>query len=77
MFDDGSEDLFGGIWPFMKRALFLFLPIWVFLICWSADLNIFISAIASGLSLPLIQIFEKMKLKYQVGSESDSDNVIK
>ena len=77
MFDDGSEDLFGGIWPFMKRALFLFLPIWVFLICWSADLNIFIAAIAAGLSLPLIQIFEKMKLKHQAGSESDSDNVIK
>ena len=77
MFDDGSDELFGGIWPFMKRALVLFLPIWVFLICWTADLHIFISAIVAGLSLPLIQIFEKMKLKHQIESESDSDNVIK
>ena len=77
MFDDGSEELFGGIWPFIKRALLLFLPIWVFLICWSADLNIFISAIVAGLSLPAIQIFEKIKLKHQMDSESESDNVIK
>ena len=34
MLDDGHEDLFDGIWPFMKRALFLFLPIWVGLIVW-------------------------------------------
>ena len=77
MFDDGSEELFGGIWPFMKRALVLFLPLWVFLICWRLTLFIFISAIAAGLSVSLIQIFEKMKLKHHIESESDSDNVIK
>ena len=77
MFDDGSEELFGGIWPFMKRALILFLPVWIFLICWSAELNVFISAIAAGLSLPLIQIFEKIKLHHKMKSDSDSDNVIK
>ncbi|MDE0708529.1 MAG: hypothetical protein OSB33_06225 [Candidatus Poseidoniales archaeon] len=77
MLDDGSEELFEGIWPFIKRALILFLPIWVFLICWTMDVNIMISAIAAGLSLPLIQVFEKMKLKHQMNSESDSDNVIK
>ena len=77
MFDDGSEELFGGIWPFMKRALVFFLPIWVFLICWTAYLHIFIAAIAAGLSLDLSQIFEKMKLKHHIESESDSDNVIK
>ena len=77
MFDDGSEELFGGIWPFMKRALVLLLPLWVFLICWTLNLHIFISAIAAGLSVSLIQIFEKMKLKHHIESESDSDNVIK
>ena len=77
MFDDGSEELFGGIWPFMKRALVLFLPLCVFLICWTLNLHIFISAIAAGLSVSLIQIFEKMKLKHHIESESDSDNVIK
>ncbi|MBT4060008.1 MAG: hypothetical protein HOE69_06860 [Euryarchaeota archaeon] len=62
MFDDGSEELFSGFWPFIKRALLLFLPLWVFLIFWTAGLHLYISAIAAGLSLPLIQIFEKFKL---------------
>tara|TARA_Y100001960_G_scaffold293170_1_gene335938 strand:+ start:237 stop:491 length:255 start_codon:yes stop_codon:yes gene_type:complete len=84
MLDDGHEDLFGGVWPFMKRALFLFLPFWVGLIVWYAgvghiDTNIllFITTISAGLSLPLIQVFEKMNLKRISESESDEDNVIK
>ncbi|MCS5527430.1 MAG: hypothetical protein NZ774_06165 [Candidatus Poseidoniales archaeon] len=84
MFDDGSDELLGGFWPFMKRALFLFLPIWVGLIVWSAgydyirrDVLLFMSTIAAGLSLPLILMFEKIKLKQQIESESDSDKVIK
>ena len=77
MFDDGSEELFGGFWPFIKRVLLLFLPVWTFLIFWSLDINIIVSAIAAGLSLPLIQIFEKMKLKRQIESDYPSDNVIK
>jgi hypothetical protein len=77
MFDDGSDELFEGIWPFMKRALLLLLPLWVYLICWSAGLNLFISAISAGLSIPLIQVYEKLKLKRHLESNSAGDNVIK
>jgi len=84
MLDDGHEDLFGGIWPFMKRALFLFLPIWVALIVWYAgkghieyNILLFMTTISAGLSIPLIQVFEKIKLKGLSGTESDEDNVIK
>ena len=84
MFDDGSDELLGGLWPFMKRALFLFLPIWVGLIVWSAgydyirrDVLLFMSTIAAGLSLPLILMFEKIKLKRHLKSKSAGENVIK
>ena len=77
MFDDGSDELLGGFWPFMKRALLLLLPLWVYLICWSAVFNLFISAITAGLSIPLIQIFEKLKLRRQFESNSAGENVIK
>ena len=77
MFDDGSDELLGGFWPFMKRALLLLLPLWVYLICWSAGFNLFISAITAGLSIPLIQIFEKLKLRRQFESNSAGENVIK
>ncbi len=77
LLDDGHEDLFGGIWPFMKRVLFVFLPIWVGMIVWYAgvdyidpDFLLFLAAIAAGLTFPLVQLFEKMKLKHK--SESDS-----
>jgi len=77
MLDDGHEDLFGGVWPFVKRALFLFVPFWVGLIVWYAgvdyvDRNIllFITTISAGLTFPAIQLFEKMNLKRK--SESDS-----
>ena len=68
MFDDGSDELLGGLWPFMKRALLLFVPLWVYLICWSTGLNLFISAITAGLSLTFIQVFEKIKLKRHLES---------
>ncbi len=84
MLDDGHEDLFGGVWPFIKRALFLFLPIWVGLIVWTGGqdyidktLLLFMSTIAAGLSLPLIQLFEKFNIYRNTKSEPDSDNVIK
>ena len=77
LLDDGHEDLFGGIWPFMKRVLFVFLPIWVGMIVWYAgvdyidpDFLLFLAAISAGLTFPLVQLFEKMKLKHK--SESDS-----
>ncbi|CAI8302254.1 MAG: Uncharacterised protein [Marine Group II euryarchaeote MED-G33] len=78
MIDDGHEDLFGGVWPFVKRALFLFVPFWVGLIVWYAgvdyiDKNIllFITTISAGLTFPAIQVFEKLNLKRK--SESDSN----
>ena len=77
MFDNDSDQLMGGVWPFLKRVLILFLPIWVYLICWSANMNIFLSAILAGLSIPLIQIFEKFSLRRMYQSESSEDNVIK
>ena len=84
MLDDGHEHLFGGVWPFIKRALFLFLPIWVGLIVWTGGRGhidntplLFISTISAGLSLPLIQLFEKYTIYRNSKSESDLDNVIK
>jgi len=77
MLDDGHEDLFGGVWPFVKRALFLFVPFWVGLIVWYAGVDyiernilLFITTISAGLTFPAIQLFEKMNLKRK--SESDS-----
>ena len=60
--DDGSEDLFGGFWPFVKRALLLFLPIWTWLLCWSAGFNNIFSATIAGLSLSVIVGIERYKL---------------
>ena len=84
MLDDGHEDLFGGIWPFIKRALLVLLPIWVGLIVWTGGYDyidktplMFMSTIAAGLSLPLIQLFEKYNIYRKGKSEPDSDNVIK
>ncbi len=77
MFDDGSDELIGGVWPFLKRALFVLLPIWIYLLAWTTTHNLFLSAILAGLSIPSIQFFEKMKLKGKVNSESNEDKVIK
>ena len=78
MIDDGHEDLFGGVWPFVKRALFLFVPFWVGLIVWYAGVDyivrnilLFMTTISAGLTFPAIQVFEKLKLKRK--SESDSN----
>ena len=65
MIDDGSEELFGGFWPFIRRFLITFLPIWVFLIGYAAGLNIIIAAILAGASISLVAIFEKLKLKQE------------
>jgi hypothetical protein len=77
MFDDGSDELLGGLWPFMKRALLLFIPLWIYLICWSAGLNLFLSAIIAGISISFIQVFEKIKLKRHLESNTAGDNIIK
>ncbi len=60
--DDGSAELFGGFWPFIKRFVLFFLPLWVFLIGMSAGIHIIISAIIAGLSVSLVAIFEKKKM---------------
>jgi len=61
--DDLSGHIHAGFWPFMKRALTLFLPLWVFLLCYSLGLNNIISAAAAGGSLSLIVYYEQKKLK--------------
>tara|TARA_Y100001934_G_C12251275_1_gene725281 strand:- start:286 stop:522 length:237 start_codon:yes stop_codon:yes gene_type:complete len=78
MLDDGHEDLFGGIWPFMKRALFVFLPLWVAMIVWYGgvdyiDRNIllFMTTISAGLTFPVIQLFEKLNIKRKIKSKSE------
>jgi hypothetical protein len=60
--DDGSEELFGGFWPFIRRTLMLFLPLWVWLLLWSAGVPNIISALGSGLSLSIIVAIERYKL---------------
>ena len=75
--EDGSEELFNGFWPFMKRVLLLFLPLWVFLIGWSAGLNIIVTAILAGLSVSLVAIFENLKLRRENDFVDDANNLIK
>ena len=60
--DDGSEELFGGFWPFIRRTLMLFLPLWVWLLLWSAGVPNIISALVSGRSLSIIVAIERYKL---------------
>jgi hypothetical protein len=76
MIDDGSEDLFGGFWPFMRRFVLFFLPLWVYLLCWSAGLNVLVSAIIAGLSVSTVAIFEKIRIKTE-SQTSGEDNLIK
>ena len=61
--DDGSEELLIGFWPIIKRIILLFLPIWIILIGVSAGLNMFITAILAGLSVSVVIIFEKIKIR--------------
>ena len=60
--DDGSEELFGGFWPFIRSTLMIFLPLWVWLLLWSAGVPNIISALVSGLSLSIIVAIERYKL---------------
>jgi len=61
--DEGSEELFGGFWPFIRRTMMLFLPLWVWLLLWSAGLPNIVSALFSGLSLSIIVAIEQYKLR--------------
>ena len=77
MLDDGAADLFGGFWPFMRRFLFMFLPLWVFLIGYTAGLHVILAAILAGASISVVAIFEKYKLKQGSEENSDGNNLIK
>ena len=69
MIDDGSEELFEGFWPIIRRVVIVLLPIWVYLLCWSAGLHLIVSSILSGISVSLVIIFEKLRLKHQSESK--------
>ncbi len=71
MIDDSSNELVFGLWPFLKRALLLLIPLWVYLICWSAGAPYFVSSIVAGLSVATIVFYEKYKLKQISANEDD------
>ena len=58
MIDDISDELLGGFWPFLKRVLILFMPIWVYFLGVTAGLPLILSSILAGSSLALIIVFE-------------------
>ena len=68
--DEGSEELFGGFWPFIRRTLMLFLPLWVWLLMWAADMPSILSALVSGLSLSIIVAIERYKLRQMAGKDN-------
>lgn len=68
--DEGSEELFGGFWPFIRRTLMLFLPLWVWLLMWAADMPNILSALVAGLSLSIIVAIERYKLRQLAGKDN-------
>ena len=68
--DEGSEELFGGFWPFIRRTLMLFLPLWVWLLMWAADMPSILSALVAGLSLSIIVAIERYKLRQMAGQDN-------
>ena len=77
MVGNASDELFSGFWPIMRRFLFAFLPLWVFLIAYSADINVIISAILAGASVSLVAIYEKKKILSENAKQNDGNKVIK
>ncbi len=69
--DDGTADLYSGFWPFIKRFLLLFLPLWVLLIALSAGIHVIISAILAGLSVSLVAVFEKKKMQTEMENQAE------
>ena len=68
--DEGSEELYGGFWPFIRRTLMLFLPLWVWLLMWAADMPSILSALVAGLSLSIIVAIERYKLRQMAGKDN-------
>ena len=77
MVGNASDELFSGFWPIMRRFLFAFLPLWVFLIAYSANINVIISAILAGASVSLVAIYEKKKVLSENAKQNDGNKVIK
>ena len=77
MVGNPSDELFSGFWPIMRRFLFAFLPLWIFLIAYSADINVIISAILAGASVSLVAIYEKKKILSENAKQNDGNKVIK
>lgn len=77
MMEDPSDELMAGLWPFMKRALMLFLPLWVFLLLWAAGAPSLAASILAGLSLAPIVMYEKLKLKQRNMSDESRDRLNK
>ncbi|MBT4982751.1 MAG: hypothetical protein HOM47_02375 [Euryarchaeota archaeon] len=75
--ENGSEELFYGFWPLMKRFLLLLLPLWIFLIGYSVGLNIIVASILAGVSVSIVAIFENLKLKREHEFIENGNNVIK
>ena len=75
--DDGSAEMLNGFWPFLKRGLFVFLPLWVFLICMSAGVHIIISAIIGGISVSFVSIFEKKRIIKENDMNVNNNSIIK
>jgi TRAP-type uncharacterized transport system fused permease subunit len=63
--DDGSAEMLYGFWPFLKRGLFFFLPLWVFVMAMSIGLPIILSAIIAGASVSIVSIIENKKFMKQ------------
>ena len=61
----------------MRRFLFAFLPLWVFLISYAAGINVIIAAVIAGASVSLIAIYEKKKIQEEVSKNNDGNKVIK
>ena len=74
---DPADELFSGFWPIMRRFLFAFLPLWVFLIGYAANINVIISAILAGASVSLVAIYERKKLIAKNEESSNGNKVIK
>ena len=74
---DPTDELFSGVWPIMRRFLFAFLPLWVFLIGYAAGVNVIIAAVIAGASVSLVAIYEKKKIQEELSKTGDGNKVIK
>ena len=74
---DPTDELFSGFWPIMRRFLFAFLPLWVFLIGYAAGLNVIIAAVIAGASVSLVAIYEKKKIQEELSKTGDGNKIIK